>query len=56
MIFDRFERSVSAREVSGLGLGLFISRQIVEAHGGKIWVASEGEGKGSTFYVELPLS
>jgi signal transduction histidine kinase len=53
-IFDRFERAVSANEVSGLGLGLFISRQIVEAHGGRIWAESE-PGQGATFYVELPL-
>jgi len=52
-IFDRFERAVSANEVSGLGLGLFISRQIVAAHGGRIWAESE-VGQGSTFYVELP--
>ena len=52
-IFDRFERSVNSNEVSGLGLGLFISKQIVMAHGGKIWVESE-LGKGSTFIVELP--
>lgn len=52
-IFDRFERSVDANEVSGLGLGLFISKQIVAAHKGKIWVESE-IGKGSTFIVELP--
>lgn len=52
-IFNRFERSISASEVSGLGLGLFISKQIVSDHGGKIWVESE-LGKGSTFYVFLP--
>lgn len=53
-IFDRFERAIKRNEVSGLGLGLFISKQIVEAHKGKIWAESE-LGKGSTFYVELPL-
>jgi PAS domain S-box-containing protein len=52
-IFDRFERAVSANEVSGLGLGLYISRQIVKAHGGRIWAESE-PGQGSAFYVELP--
>ncbi|RZA09805.1 MAG: PAS domain S-box protein [Proteobacteria bacterium] len=52
-IFDRFERAVSANEVSGLGLGLFISRQIVRAHGGRIWAESRA-GKGTSFYVELP--
>jgi PAS domain S-box-containing protein len=53
-IFNRFERAISANDVSGLGLGLFISRQIVEAHRGRIWVESEGLGRGSTFFVDLP--
>jgi PAS domain S-box-containing protein len=52
-IFDRFERSINSNEVSGLGLGLFITKQIVLSHQGKVWVESE-LGKGSCFYVELP--
>jgi PAS domain S-box-containing protein len=53
-IFDRFERGgVSAKHYGGLGLGLYIARQIVEAHGGKIAVASR-PGEGACFTVELP--
>jgi signal transduction histidine kinase len=52
-IFERFERASSARNYGGLGLGLYIVREIVEAHGGKVWVQSE-VGKGSTFTVEVP--
>jgi signal transduction histidine kinase len=53
-IFLRFERAVSANDVSGLGLGLYISREIVTRHGGSIRVESE-PGLGSSFLVELPL-
>lgn len=53
-IFGRFERAINSSEVSGLGLGLFISKEIVDSHQGKIWAESM-IGKGSTFFVELPL-
>ncbi|MCM2323901.1 MAG: PAS domain-containing protein [Oligoflexia bacterium] len=52
-IFERFERAVNGAEIAGLGLGLYIVRQIVEAHQGRIGVESE-EGQGATFTVELP--
>jgi signal transduction histidine kinase len=52
-IFGRFERAVSGRNYAGLGLGLWIARHIVEAHGGVIRVAS-APGAGSTFTVDLP--
>jgi signal transduction histidine kinase len=53
-IFDPFERAARSSEPTGLGLGLFIAKQIVSGHGGRIWVAGERQ-EGATFYVELPL-
>lgn len=53
-IFNRYERAIPASNISGLGLGLYITKQIVMAHGGRINVISK-LGKGSTFSVELPL-
>ena len=52
-IFERFERAVAAGGALGLGLGLYIARQIVEAHGGRIQLQS-ALGEGSTFTIELP--
>src|SRR5579875_373961 len=54
-IFERFYRvrNVASRQYSGIGLGLFVARAIVEAHGGRIWVSSN-EGLGSTFSFTLP--
>jgi two-component system, sensor histidine kinase and response regulator len=55
-IFEPFKRGPAARsEQAGTGIGLAISRKIVEQHGGRIWVDSE-EGKGSTFVVALPVA
>ncbi|WP_232537301.1 AAA family ATPase [Cystobacter fuscus] len=54
-IFGRFERAVSERHYGGLGLGLYISRGIAEAHGGTIQVESQ-PGEGATFTVELPCT
>lgn len=53
-IFERFERAVSSTSVSGLGLGLYISKEIIDMHHGKIEVESK-LGEGSTFTVTLPL-
>ena len=53
-IFDRFERAPSGRSYPGMGLGLWIARQIVSAHGGQIRASSE-LGVGSTFTVTLPI-
>lgn len=54
-LFERFYRTKGTLKKEGIGLGLYISRVLVEAHGGRIWVESR-LGKGSTFYFTLPLA
>ena len=54
-VFERFGRAVPSRHYGGLGLGLYIARSIVEAHGGRIGVVS-APAAGSTFTVELPCA
>jgi signal transduction histidine kinase len=53
-IFERFERVTARTKNEGLGMGLWITKRIVEAHGGTVMADSE-LGKGSTFTVRLPL-
>ena len=57
-VFDRFSQkdTSTTRAFGGLGLGLAICKQLVELHGGSIRAASQGEGMGATFSVQLPLS
>jgi len=56
-LFESFSRGTAGAKfwTEGVGLGLYVSRKFVELHGGKIWAESEGKGKGSTFYIELPM-
>ncbi len=55
-VFKRFYRvpNISTQKAKGTGLGLYISEAIIKKHGGKIFVESKGEGKGTTFVVRLP--
>jgi signal transduction histidine kinase len=53
-LFERFYRVPGERMVSGTGLGLYICKQIIEAHHGKIWAEST-LGLGTTFFIELPI-
>ena len=53
-IFDEFYKADDSRhELDSSGLGLTITKKLVKKHGGKIWVKSQGKGKGSTFYFTL---
>ena len=56
-VFERFHRGrqVSSTNYGGLGLGLYITKQIIERHGGSIWVESK-EGFGTTFFFSLPVA
>jgi signal transduction histidine kinase len=42
-------------EINGSGLGLYISKELIELHGGKIWMESQGRNQGSTFYISIPI-
>ena len=57
-LFTLFRRANNANKVNvkGTGLGLYIVKKIMEAHGGRVWAESDGEGKGAEFYVELNLN
>ena len=57
-LFIKFGRTDEARKIrpEGMGLGLYFIKRIIEDHGGKVWVESPGLGKGSTFFVELPVA
>ena len=56
-LFERFWRAstTDSRRATGMGLGLYICRRIVEGHGGRIWAESQGSGSGSAFRVALPV-
>jgi signal transduction histidine kinase len=57
-LFEKFQRGPRAttRYTEGAGLGLYWAGKVIAAHKGRIWVESEGENKGSTFYFTLPIS
>ena len=56
-LFQEFVQldATTSKQHEGTGLGLALSRRLVEMHGGHIWAESEGEGRGSTFTVVLPF-
>ncbi len=55
LIFERFYRVRGEKTVTGTGLGLYICKQIIQAHRGKIWAESD-PGQGTTFFIELPIN
>jgi signal transduction histidine kinase len=55
-LFKKFARGEGGKvNTSGSGLGLYLAKEISEAHNGRVWVESPGPGKGSTFFVEFEL-
>ena len=55
-ILPRLFSKFATKSEKGTGLGLFISKSIVKAHGGRIWAENNSDGKGATFYLSLPLA
>jgi PAS domain S-box-containing protein len=56
-VFDRFYRvTATAPTTPGLGIGLYIARELVQSHGGQLWAESAGLGRGTTFHLTLPLN
>lgn len=55
-VFERFRRPGADPTVRGMGLGLYLSRHLVEVQGGRIWAESGGAGRGATFSIELPIA
>jgi signal transduction histidine kinase len=58
-IFDRFyqaDQDVLSRRFGGVGIGLYLSRMLIQAHGGRLWAESDGANQGSTFTLTLPLA
>ena len=54
-IYPRLFTKFASKSFQGTGLGLFISKNIIEAHGGKIWAKNNEDGKGATFSFSLPI-
>lgn len=54
-VFNKYYRGQSTVKIDGIGLGLYVCKEIIYAHGGQVWAVSE-EGRGSTFFFSLPAS
>ncbi|MDP2815630.1 MAG: ATP-binding protein, partial [Rectinemataceae bacterium] len=54
-LFQKFSRAEGVKKIytEGSGLGLYVAQEMVKAHHGRLWAESEGEGRGSTFHIEL---
>ena len=55
-VFPKLFEKFMSRSFQGTGLGLFISKNSIEAHGGKIWAENKVDGQGATFHFTLPIS